>query len=169
MPYINPVNDVLRHCNPYMCPVCEVHTLSNPYINNNHALYQKYWCEGWKYWKRYLNLEHGHHHVNRRKSSTRVGDFISKQIVFRVTWHWWNELGYTLIQSRCHKHMICTLILIIYILFESFWFKFYVVKGSDVLFHNTYFRDEYNLSPVHGSHVMYSYTTDREDMVVCPI
>ena len=35
--------------------------------------------------------------------------------------------------------------------FDHFLYKIYVVKGSDTC-HNTYFRDEYNLSPVQGSY-----------------
>ena len=52
--------------------------------------------------------------------------------------------------------------------FDHFWYKFCVVKGSD-LCHNTYFRDEYNLSPFHGSYMVFPYATDREDVVMCPI
>ena len=49
--------------------------------------------------------------------------------------------------------------------FDHFWYKFYVVKGSDTC-HNTYFRDEYNLSPVQGSYMVYSIAAEREDMVM---
>ena len=49
--------------------------------------------------------------------------------------------------------------------FDHFWYKFHVVKGSDVC-HNTYFRVEYNLSPVQASSRVIPYRTDREDMVM---
>ena len=52
--------------------------------------------------------------------------------------------------------------------FDHFWYKFYVVNGSDVC-HKTYFSYEYNLSPVHGSYMVYTYATEREDMVMWSI
>ena len=64
--------------------------------------------------------------------------------------------------------MIYVYILIIYVLFWSFLYKIYVVKGSDVC-HNTYFTDEYNLNPVHMSFMVYPTVIDRKDIITSSI
>ena len=72
---------------------------------------------------------------------------------------------YRFIPSRYPKQQILYVFWSFGYYFDHFWYKFWVLFWSETC-HNTYFRDDYNLSPVQGSYMVYVIPTEREDMLM---
>ena len=74
------------------------------------------------------------------------------------------DLGTRLYRVGIPRSRVINIFVLLDVICDHFWYKFRVVKGSDVD-HKTYFVGVYNPSPIQGSFIVFPTVTEREDVL----